>query len=146
MARTILGVVVGYVAMFVMISAAFTGEYLLVGADYAFKPRTFEASTQWIATGLIVNLIISIIGGLICGAIAKSAKAVKVLAIVVFVLGLLLAVPALMVPRIGAVRNSSNVPLVEAMQKAEEPRWVPFTLPLIGVIGVLIGGKLKRRD
>jgi hypothetical protein len=77
-------------------------------------------------------------------AIAGRGKAAKVLAIVVFVLGLLLAIPSLMVPRNGAVRTTNDVPLFEAMTKAEEPRWVPFTLPIVGVIGVLIGGKLKK--
>ncbi len=146
MARTIIGVIVGYVAMFVLISVAITAEYMLVGADHAFKPGSFQASTQWIATGLVVNLIIAIMGGFICALIAKRAKAVTVLAIVVFVLGLLLSIPTLMVPRTGAVRTTGDVPMLEAMQKAEEPRWVPFTAPFIGVIGVLIGGKLRRSN
>lgn len=146
MARTIIGIVVAYVAMFVLISVAFTAEYMVLGASHAFKPGSFEASDQWIATGVIINLIVSIAGGFICAAIAKRGKAVTVLAIVAFVLGLLLSIPTLMVPRTGAARATDDVPMFEAMQKAEEPRWVPFTQPVIGVIGILIGGKLKRRD
>jgi hypothetical protein len=38
-----------------------------------------------------------------------------------------------------------DVPMMEAMQKAQEPDWAPFALPFIGAAGVLIGGKLKRR-
>ena len=144
MARTIIGVIFGYIAMFVLISVAFTGEYMLLGAGKAFKPGSFAASNEWIGIGLLLNLVISIAGGFICLLIAKRQKAVTILAVVVFALGLVLSIPTLMVPRTGAVRTTNDVPMFEAMQKAEEPRWVPFTLPVIGVVGVLIGGKLKR--
>jgi hypothetical protein len=143
MARTIIGVVVGYVAMFVLISVAFIAEYMLLGASHAFKAGSFEASNEWIGIGLVLNLVIAIAGGFICALLAKSRKAVKVLAVVVFALGVVLSIPTLMVPRTRAVRTTTDVPMFEAMQKAEEPRWVPFTLPIIGVIGVLIGGKTE---
>ena len=51
-----------------------------------------------------------------------------------------------MVEKANAVRPGGDIPMFEAMQKAKEPRWVPFTFPIIGVIGVLVGGKLKRRS
>jgi hypothetical protein len=69
MARQIIAVVVGYVAMFVLISVAFTAEYMLLGARHAFKPGSFEASNEWIGIGLGLNLVISIAGGFICAAI-----------------------------------------------------------------------------
>jgi hypothetical protein len=140
----IIGVIVGYLTMFVLISVAITVGFVVLGAGHAFKPGSFAASNLWTATGLVINLIIAIIGGVIAVAIAGRAKAAKVLAIVVFVLGLLLAIPTLVVPRTGAVRTTNDVPMFEAMTKAEEPRWVPLTLPVIGVIGVMIGGKLKK--
>src|SRR5438309_4301847 len=61
-------------------------------------------------------------------------------------LGLLLAIPSVMVEKPSAVRPGGDIPMFEAMQKAKEPRWVPFTFPIIGAIGVLVGGKLKRRS
>ena len=33
----------------------------------------------------------------------------------------------------------------EAMQEATPPTWYHFTLPFVGVVGVLIGGCLRRR-
>jgi len=45
----------------------------------------------------------------------------------------------------GMVRTA-NTPSMEAVQKAFWPIWVPFTFPLTSAIGILIGGKLKRRD
>ena len=146
MARSIVAVIVGYVAMFVLVFATFTCVFLLMGTDWSFKPGSFEASNRWIAMSLVANLIIGVIGGLVCALIARGGKAPMVLAIVVFGLGMLLAIPSLMAHQknAGEVR-AGNVSQMEAMQKANEPVWVPFTFPILGAVGVLIGGKLKRR-
>ena len=144
MIRAILAVIVSYVLMFVLIFLAFTGVYLVLRADGAFKPGSFEASSTWIAIAFVVNFVVAVIGGMVCAAIARGGKAPIALAAVVFVLGLLLAIPSLMVQKADAVR-AGDVPMFEAMQKAKEPPWVPLTFPIVGAIGVLIGGKLKGR-
>ena len=145
MARSIIAVIVSYIAMFVLIFLAFTAEYMLLGPDHAFRTGSFEASHRWIAIAFAINFVVAIIGGFICAVIARGGKAPLALAIVVFVLGLLLAIPSLMVEKANAIRPRGDIPMFEAMQKAKEPRWVPFTFPIIGAIGVLVGGKLKRR-
>lgn len=145
MARSIIAVIVSYVIMFVLIFLAFTTEYMLLGPDHAFKPGTFVASNGWIAIAFAVNFVVAVIGGFICAAIAKGGKAPVALAIVVFVLGLVLAVPALFIKHQSAPRPAGPLPMMEAMTKAEEPPWVPFTFPVLGALGVLIGAKLKKR-
>jgi hypothetical protein len=144
MLRAILAVIVSYVLMFVLIFLAFTGVYMVLRADGAFKPGSFEASTAWIGIAFAVNFVVAVIGGMVCAAIAKGGKAPIVLAIIVFVLGMLLAIPSLMVKKADVVRVG-DVPMFEAMQKAKEPPWVPLTFPFVGAIGVLLGGKLKGR-
>ena len=147
MARAIIAVIASYILMFVLTFLAFTGVYMVLHADGSFKPGLFLASNRWIAIAFGVNFVVAVIGGLICSAIARGGKAPLVLAIVVFVLGLLLAIPSLMAQKANAGKvRSGDVPMMEAMQKAQEPVWVPFTFPIVGAIGVLIGGKLKRRD
>lgn len=145
MARSIIAVIVGYITMFILVFATFTCVFLLMGTEWSFKPNSFEASNKWIAMSLVANIIIGAIGGLVCAAIAKGGKAPMVLAIVVFALGMILAIPSMMAHQknAGEVRTG-NVSQMEAMQKANEPVWVPFTFPILGAIGVLIGGKLKR--
>ncbi|HKP39363.1 MAG TPA: hypothetical protein VJT71_21075 [Pyrinomonadaceae bacterium] len=145
MARSIIAVIVSYVIMFALIFLAFTAAYMVMGAGQAFKPHRFVSSNRWIVMALVVNVVVAIIGGFICAAIAKGGKAPLALAIVVFVLGLVFAIPSLMVPHTNAVRSSNDIPMFEAMAKAEEPRWVPFTFPVLGAVGVLIGRKLKKR-
>ena len=146
MARSIIAVIVSYVIMFVLIFCAFTAEYMLLGPDHAFKPGTFVASNRWIAIAFAVNFVVALIGGFICATISKGGKAPLVLAIVVFVLGFILAVPALFIEHQSAPRPRGPLPMMEAMTKAEEPRWVPFTFPFLGALGVLIGAKLKKRS
>jgi len=146
MARTIVAVIVGYITMFVLVFLTFTCVFLLMGTEWSFKPNSFDASKRWIVMSLIANLIIGIIGGLVCAIIAKGGKAPTILALVVFVLGLLLAIPSLMAQRANAsLVRTGAVTQTEAMQKAREPIWVPFTFPIIGAVGVLIGGKLKKK-
>lgn len=146
MGRSILAVIVGYIAMFVLVFLAFTCAYLIVGSEVAFKPGSYEGSTIWIAIAFVINFIIAIIGGLICAVIVKGGRAPIALAIVVFILGIALAIPAVIKHNnnVGLVR-APNTPQLVAVRMAYWPVWVPFTFPFTGAIGVLIGGRLKRR-
>ncbi|PYS21466.1 MAG: hypothetical protein DMF72_17270 [Acidobacteria bacterium] len=147
MGRSILAVVVSYIGMFVLAFIAFTCAYLIVGSEVAFKPGIYEASTRWIGIAFVINIVVSIIGGIICALIAKGGRAPLALAIVVVVLGFVVAVLDMNKGKTnaGMVRTAST-PQMEAIQKAFWPVWVPFTFPITGAIGVLIGGKLKRRS
>ena len=87
MGRSILAVVVSYIGMFVLAFIAFTCAYLIVGSEAAFKPGIYEASTRWIGIAFVINIVVSIIGGIICALIAKGGRAPLALAIVVVVLG-----------------------------------------------------------
>jgi len=146
MARAIIAVITSYILMFVLTFLAFTCVYMVLRADGSFRPGSFAASNRWITIAFGVSFGVAVIGGLICAAIARGGKAPVVLAIVAFVLGLLLAIPSLMAQKqnVGLVR-SGDVPMMEAMQKAQEPIWMPFLFPFVSAAGVLIGGRLKRR-
>jgi hypothetical protein len=147
MARAIIAVIVSYVVIFVLIFLAFTCAYLLMGTNNAFKPGSYQASNRWIAMSFAVSFVVAIIAGLICAAIAKGGKAPLALVIVVLVLGFLTAIFATRAQnaRPDMVRMG-GVSQMEAMQRAKEPPWVRFTFPLVGAVGILIGGKLKRRS
>ena len=146
MLRSVLGVIVAYILTFILQVAAFMTIYKLVGADWSFKPASYQASTRWTAMQFVVILATCIIGGLICAVIAKGGKAPLVLAAVVLVLGFALAAlgTALRPADTGEVRTGS-VPNMEAMSKARHPMWVVFLGPVVGAVGVVIGGKLRRR-
>ena len=147
MVRAILAVVVSYVAMFLLAFLAFTCAYLIVGTEVAFKPGVYEASTTWIGIAFAINIVDAVIGGFICVLIAKGGRAPLALAIVVIVLGLVVAFADMNKGRLNArLVRAGNTPQLEAIQKAYWPVWVPFAFPFTGALGVFIGARLKRRD
>ncbi|MEC9372208.1 MAG: hypothetical protein VYC34_00115 [Planctomycetota bacterium] len=141
MLRNVLGVIGGYIAMFIAVFVTFTALYLAIGADRAFKPESFEPSMLWTVASIVVSIAAAVIGGLVCGLISKSRGAVISLAVVVVVLGLAMAIPALfgvapadLGPRSGDLSN------LEAMQQARPPVWTLIVNPIIGAVGAIIGG------
>jgi len=147
MARSIIGVIVGYVVMFILQVAAFMTIYTVMGPDWSFKPASYQASTRWTVMQFTVILITAIIAGLVCALIAKGGKAPMVLAGVILVLGLALGALAIsMKPADTHEVRTGSVPNMEAMSKAQNPTWVLFLGPVIGAVGAAIGGKLKRQS
>jgi hypothetical protein len=146
MLRSVLAVVVGYILMVILGVVAFMTIYTLMGANWSFKPASYQASTRWTVMQFVVTLVFAGIAGLICAVIARGGKAPLALAAVVLALGFLFAVlgTALRPADTHEVRTG-DVPNMEAMSKARHPVWVVFLGPVIGAVGVVIGGKLKRR-
>ena len=146
MVRSVLGVIVGYLVMFILQVASFMTIYTLVGADWSFKPASYQASTRWTLMQFAVILITAIIGGLTCAVIARGGRAPLALAVVALVLGLGLAVLGTALrPADTHEARVGNVSNMEAMSKARHPAWVVFLGPVVAALGIVIGGKLKRR-
>ena len=147
MGRAIFAVVISYIVMLVVAFLAFTCAFVVFRSDVVFKAGIYEASTTWIAIAFIINIIDAIIGGFICALIAKQGRAQYALAVVVIVLGLLVAFADTKKRQanLGLVRAAAT-PKMEAIQKAYWPVWVPFAFPFTGAFGVLIGAKSKRHS
>jgi hypothetical protein len=146
MARSIIGVIVGYVVMFILNFIGFVCLYAVIGPGQAFRAHSYLASNRWIAITAVIIFITGAIAGLICAAIARGGKAPLALALLVVVLGVLLAIPALAKARANAgMVRPAEITQMEAAQNAYWPNWAPFTFPFISAIGVLVGGKLKKR-
>lgn len=145
--RSALGVIVGYILMFVLQVAAFMTIYTVMGADWSFKPASYEASTQWTVMQFVVVFVTAAIAGLVCAIIARGGKATLVLAAVVLVLGFALGVASTtMRPADTHEVRTGNAANMEAMSKARHPLWVVFLGPVVAAVGVLAGGKLRRRS
>jgi hypothetical protein len=141
--RVALGAVLGYVIVAVLVMAAETIAYVLLGADGAFRPGTFEVSRQWIAVSLTISLAAAVAGGWSAAAVG-GRRASTALALLVLGLGLAFAVPALTAPRRDPRPRVGNVPNTDAMRQAEQPAWVVVSTPLIGAAGVLLGARLRK--
>jgi len=138
------GVILGYVVMAALIFATFTGAYLAMGTEAAFRPMTYEPSNLWIFVSFILGFAAAVAGGWVCAAVARDGRVPWILALLVLLLGLALALPALRrspptEPRLG------NVPNMEAMMKAYTPAWIALLNPVIGAAGALVGGRLRRQ-
>jgi magnesium-transporting ATPase (P-type) len=147
MVRSISGVVVGYVVMFIFIFLTFTGLYFLLGADGSFEADTYDVSTIWIVISFVLSIAAAVIGGYVCTVIAKNEKAPLVLAGIVFILGIIMAIPVLSesADEVYEMRKA-EVSNMEAMQKAKQPPIVLLLNPIIGAIGVFAGSRLKKTD
>lgn len=147
MVRTIGGVILGYIVMALLIFLTFSAAYLLMGANGAFKSETYEVSNLWLGTSFMLALAAAVIGGYVCAAIARGSRAAVALAVLVIVLGVLAAVPALRAANSGRERltRPSEVSNMEAMQNAVQPGWVALLNPFFGAAGVLVGARLRRR-
>ena len=145
MARSIIGVIVGYIVLFALELAAFIELYSVMGADWSFKMASYQPSTRWTLVQFIVIFVTAVIGGLVCQLIAGKGKSPLVLAGVVVVIGLAL----------GAMSNSNSsadtrkmgtkdLPAMEAIRKAQHPVWVVLADSFLAAVGVIVGGSLKR--
>jgi hypothetical protein len=146
MLKTIGAVVLGYVVIFVIVFLLFSAAYLAMGADRAFRPQSYEVSNLWIAISLILSLLAAVVGGAVAFRVGRSDKAVVGLAVLVVVLGILMALPTLMGPPSGEPEiRTAAVGNLEAMNNAKPPTWMNFMNPILGAVGVLVGGRLRKR-
>ena len=145
MVRSILAVVAGYAALALVIFVTFSALYLVLGADRSFAPGSYDASTLWVMLSFPLGVVASVVAGYVCAAVARGGRAPQVLAGVVLVLGLLFAIPVLRAADAPSPARTSDVPNMEAMQQARQPKWVALVNPFVGVVGVLVGAGLRRK-
>ena len=145
MARKIIGVIVGYVAMAAFVFLSFTILYLILGTEGSFQPGSYQVSTTWLVLSFILGFIGALIGGYICALIAKNNKAAIWLAGIVLALGLIIAIPQLNVSEeeMNKIREG-DVPNMEAMQNAKQPALALILNPFIGAIGIWAGSRMWK--
>ena len=135
------GVFLGYVAMFVTIFLAFSGLYLLLGSARTFQEGSYEVTWSWLLGSILLSFVAAMIGGKVCAIITGRPTAVMTLAVVVLVLGVLSAVGA----DAGKLTvRTGDASLYEAIVNAKEPTWFTLLLPIVGVVGVLAGGRIRK--
>ena len=146
MGRAIGGVILGYLAMAVFVMLTFTGAFIMMGVDGAFKPGSYDVSAKWMVVSFGLGLVAALLGGWVCSVIAPASKAPLFLAGLVLVLGLIFAIPVLRSSGNDAPKTrSGDVNAFEAMQEAKQPPAIALLNPIVGAIGVVLGGRLRRR-
>lgn len=149
--RKALAVVAGYVVMAVFIMVTLTIAWSVLGPSFAFAEGTTEVTTGWMAVNLPLSFLGAALGGWAAALIGRGPGAVKILAGLIFILGLGMAVAHVMVdprPEDREAAAAEHQPAAEmsgyeASSEAIQPTWYNFALPLIGVAGVFFGGGLR---
>jgi len=146
MLKSIIAIVVSYVAMLVLFMAVFTGLYFLFGVERIFQPDSYEVSPLWMAVTLVGALLGAMFGGYLCATISKNWRVCQVFALVVFLLALIQCVFALRKNNPDAPNvRAGDVPFPEGIELGVTPVWFHFVNPLVSGAGVLLGARLKRR-
>lgn len=142
MLRSIVGGIAGYIVMFVLIFAMFTALYLSLGADRAFAPGSYQVSMMWIAVSSLLGFAAAVVGGYVAALAGKGRMAVNVLVIIILLMSIVTIAMVMGAP--AAEVRSTDVPNLEAMSKAQTPLWVAILNPVLGIVGALIGGRLRK--
>jgi drug/metabolite transporter (DMT)-like permease len=149
MGRSILSIVVGYIVTIVFVMISFGIAFVVLSKNGMYKEGSYEVSTMWLLVSFALGLIAAILGGVVCALIAPAARragTIKAFAAVILVAGILFAIPKF-------TKDQSTPPpprtgqetLQELASNSREPRIATILNPIIGAIGVLIGGSLVRR-
>jgi hypothetical protein len=147
MLRSIGAVILGYIIFALTLFLTFSTAYLLMGANLAFQPETYEPSNFWLIVSFILGFAASMVGGYACALIARRGRAPLALAVLVLVLGVLANLPAIFATNSSRERltRPAEVSNLQAMQNAVLPSWVALLNPFLGAAGVVLGASLRRR-
>jgi hypothetical protein len=145
MIRSVLAAIAGYVAMVVVVVAGITLSWAILGGEGAFRGEGPEPSTAWMVLSVVFGFVAAVAGGWVALKIGRSSMAVKVLVGLVLVLGLYSALTAESeyAGRKKIRRRVARMSFIDAGQHAKQPTWYLWTIPIVGVAGVLVGGRLQ---
>lgn len=143
MIRSILAVIATYIVMTILVIGLFMGLWFGFGPNRLLKPESFDGNLLITITAPSITILCGLFGGWMCAKIARAIKPVIVLACIVLTLGMLTAYFTLQKPFPTGPRDP-NMTVVELMEKGREPTWVALSNPILGAIGVLVGGFVTR--
>lgn len=139
MLRSTLAVIASYIAMAILVVAAFMGLWFGLGPNGLLQPNSFKGNMIITIAAPAIAIIGGLFGGWMCARIGRGRKPVIELAVVVLVLGLIMAYFTLQKP-FPADPRDPNMTVQEIMKKGREPTWVAIFNPIAGALSVLIGG------
>ncbi|MCE7974730.1 MAG: hypothetical protein DYG92_10490 [Leptolyngbya sp. PLA1] len=145
MVRTIAAIVVGYIVIAVTVFGLGLGAYAGIGPENAYQERSWHATTIIGLLMLISGVLAAVVGGWVAGKIDGTPRGYRGLAGVLLVLGLGMA--ALQMAQPAPPPRTEPVTMKLAMEHRRDhrdPAWVTWLLPVIGSVGVMVGGAGTR--
>lgn len=144
MLRIIAGIIVGFIVMAVLVMITFIIPMSVMGLQNILKPDSYWTTDSFNIIVLIGGTIASIIGGLVCGLIARDIKAAFALATILIALGAVSVVTNMNKPDPPA--RTGDATLQDMQTHGKEPTWFSISKTVLGAVGVLLGaGMVKPR-
>lgn len=140
----LLAVVVGYLVMAIGIGVIFSVAYVVMGAEGAYQPDSWDVSAGWVIMSIIVGVCVALVAGKVCYMIARNHTATKYLIALVLVLGVVSAIMMIIGGGGGDEVRDFAPSVFEATEKSVQPVWLSWLNPLIGAAGVAIGSGLVK--
>ena len=143
--KTFGAALVGYLVMFVVLFATLTAMYFGLGSEQTFLPGSYAVTPLWMAVFCFFQFDSGLVAGLVVSKLSRDRRVPPVLAAITMVLGIFMALPALLgtvpadVPRTGSVTN------LDAMMQAQTPMWIQLIAPALAALGVMAGAMLMAR-
>ena len=147
MGRMIGSAIAGYVVMFVALFVLMTISWFAVGANGAFKPGVWEVTGIWLFLMMAAGVIAALAGGYATASISPDPRSVQVLIGIVVVMGIISVLPVLTGGATPAeLPRPDEVAMFDAMSNGQQPTWLALLNPIIGVVGVVVGARLKSKS
>lgn len=149
--RLIVAPIVGYIVMVIVVILGITVVWFSMGPEFAFDGESVIASLPWTISMLVSGLIAAIVGGFVASLIGGrnfARKAVIALAALVLVMGIVTIIAQMNFERpvLADGRSVADLSFAEAGQYAVSPSWYNYAIVVVGIIGVLIGGNMKKHE
>ena len=143
MLRIIAGVIVGWIVMALLVMATFLITTMAMGGlENVLKPNSYWTTDTFNIIVLIGGTIAAIIGGLVCGLIARNAKAAVALAVIMLAYGVFYIVTNINEPDPPARTEPATMEAM--MEHGKEPNWFSISKTVLGAVGVLIGSAMVK--
>jgi hypothetical protein len=137
--RPVLAVVVGYLVMVIFVTALTVGLALALGTEGVYESGTFHIKPAVSIAAIPIGLVNGMLGGFVCSLIARTRTPVIVLMCLVILLGVGEAVVRMQKPDPGP--RAASLSFAEVTFHANPPTWFAFAHPLVGAVGILLGGR-----
>ena len=146
MLRSILAVVVGYVAMAALVMLTFTPAYF--APELVFDAHGIGVTSAFLVFSLAMGGVAAVLGGFVAALVAgrRAWRSLLAFVAIVLVLGVGSAVHGLFqVPPTVSAEEAARMTPMEKAAIGHEPAWYAFLLPFLGSAGILAGGWLAGR-
>lgn len=140
MVRPILGVIVGFIVTFILVSVLFVGAAVTLGGDGCFEKGTYNPTMAFNIFAVVASIVGALAGGWVCSKVGRNKAAVIALAAVFFCFGAYGAWVNFNRPEPGPRPEGISMIDVFKDHKGKEPNWFAIANPIIGALGVMLGG------